>query len=497
MNNPGFDQSPTDTYSNGNAHEKMANGKVNTDPNKVVAVLGSGDYGRALSGRLVRSGYEVFIGSRDPNKNLKIREMVASTGATLTTQDVALSHARVVIIAVGRDNYDALPLSQLVGKVVVDVSNNTKSKKGPHHRSNAEYLQGLTRDTEVVKSFNVLSAYALENGGLQGSKEVFLASDFPEAKSLVSQMVRDMGFTPVDWGALKAARDIEEVPLRLMPSWKKPVKVAFGVFLGLWIMSFIQFQICMNSQYYNWTWGWKHLGMQNFNRTIAICAIWTLALCYLPGLIAAYLQLWRGTKYSRFPAFLDDWLKMRKQLGLLMLGMAAIHACISVAVLTPQSTAWVYEDPKEIEVLVPGENGTTTTSVVKEYNFEFNWRGELFLTMGAVSTCLLTVLGISSLPSVTATLSWREFTFIQSKLGWVAMVVAVLHDIFLAWYYMFLYKGCYGYLPIGPQYALYLPMLCIILKIPLLIPPVDNHLQRIRGGYERPPRGGKKTEMIA
>lgn len=43
------------------------------------------------------------------------------------------------------------------------------------------------------------------------------------------------------------------------------------------------------------------------------------------GLIAAYIQLWRGTKYSRFPAWLDNWLKMRKQLGLLMLGLAGMH----------------------------------------------------------------------------------------------------------------------------------------------------------------------------
>ena len=40
------------------------------------------------------------------------------------------------------------------------------------YRSNAEYLQGLVQEGKVVKGFNVLSAYALENGGLQGSKEV-------------------------------------------------------------------------------------------------------------------------------------------------------------------------------------------------------------------------------------------------------------------------------------------------------------------------------------
>ena len=39
------------------------------------------------------------------------------------------------------------------------------------YRSNAEYLQELVPEARVVKGFNVLSAYALENGGLQGSKE--------------------------------------------------------------------------------------------------------------------------------------------------------------------------------------------------------------------------------------------------------------------------------------------------------------------------------------
>lgn len=72
---------------------------------------------------------------------------------------------------------------------------------------------------------------------------------------------------------------------------------------------------------------------------------------------------------------------------------------------------------------------------------------------GAIATCLLVVLGISSLPSVTATLSWREFTFIQSKLGWIALIAAALHDVFLAWHYMFLYWGCFRTLPIGPQVA--------------------------------------------
>ncbi|TRY67856.1 hypothetical protein TCAL_05273 [Tigriopus californicus] len=36
---------------------------------ETIAVIGSGDFGRALSGRLVQAGYEVNIGSRDPQRN--------------------------------------------------------------------------------------------------------------------------------------------------------------------------------------------------------------------------------------------------------------------------------------------------------------------------------------------------------------------------------------------------------------------------------------------
>ena len=70
---------------------------------------------------------------------------------------------------------------------------------------------------------------------------------------------------------------------------------------------------------------WNHIPMDNMNKALAVHALTTLALCYLPGVLAGWLQLYRGTKYSRFPNWLDTWLKIRKQLGLLMLFAASIH----------------------------------------------------------------------------------------------------------------------------------------------------------------------------
>lgn len=34
---------------------------------EIVGVLGSGDYGRAIAGKIAQSGFTVLIGSRDPN----------------------------------------------------------------------------------------------------------------------------------------------------------------------------------------------------------------------------------------------------------------------------------------------------------------------------------------------------------------------------------------------------------------------------------------------
>ena len=59
-----------------------------------------------------------------------------------------------------------------------------------------------------------------------------------------------------------------------------------------------------------------------------------------------------------------------------------------------------------------------------------------------VSFAFAVVLGITSLPSVTASMTWKEFAFVQSKLGWVCMLFAVVHDICYGVPYFF-YPSCY------------------------------------------------------
>ena len=319
----------------------------------------------------------------------------------------------------------------------------------------------------IFQAFNVLSAYALETGGLQGSKEVFYAGDVHSAKEGVTALIRSLGFTPVDRGALRNAREIEDIPVQRFPLWKAPMIISLILFAVLFILAFTKYQICWTltwDAWKGWHWGrFETIPITTVNSTLAVHALNLLALCYLPGCIGAWIQIVRGTKYSRFPNWLDKWLKMRKQLGLLMLFSASVHMCMSVAVMSPTQYELAYGDPVEIVADVNKKYNWTASELVpdqkvKIYGSEkMHWRGECFLAAGiseyilgvvfilciayisiagVFSYALAVLLGITSLPSVTNVLTWKEFAFVQSKLGWICMIFACAHDMFYGWPYI-------------------------------------------------------------
>jgi len=467
-------------------------GDATNDTTRKVGIIGSGDFGRALAGRLAQTGYAPVIGSRNPNEK---RELVGKDVVMGTYSEAC--QADIIIIAIPQAHYGQLPADLLFGKTLVDVSNRGNAK--PDNESQAEYLAKLYPNSKVVKGFNVLSAYSLESGAVQGSKQVYIAGDCLEAKNNVAELVRGIGFTPVDLGALTAARVIEDIPMSMFPSWRKAFLVHAVLFAVLYTIGFLKYQVCWPLTWSdNFLWAlWNHIPMDTFNKTLATHSLISLSLCYLPGVLAAWLQIFRGTKYSRFPNWLDQWLRMRKQLGLLMLLTASLHACISVMTFSPTYQELAHRPPKEalISLLVEGadhdEKILLPNSTVTLYGTEkLDWRGESFVVTGVLGFGLVVLLGISSLPSVSQTLSWREFTFIQSGLGWTSIVLLCLHDILYGWKY--LNSPSCG-IPSSFQYALYIPGLAIVMKIPVMLPPLSSLLSRIRQGYVR----GQKSPSAA
>ncbi|XP_076049953.1 metalloreductase STEAP4-like [Oratosquilla oratoria] len=469
----------------GDEEKLEENEKAEKPKKKVLSVIGSGDYGRAIAGRIAQCDYTVFVGSRDPS-NPDIRNLLSSKpGTRLVSQDQAMRESEVILVAVGKDHYAKLPSHLLRGKVLIDVANNT-TPRSPDQPSNAEMLQALLPKSQVVKAFNVLSAYALENSQAQGSKEIPIASDNEHAKRVVMDLARAMGYNPVDRGALTNAREIEAIPLKLLPNWKTPFRIVAGMWFFHYLLLLAKFQICENvSSSTPWNWSsFRHLGLLNANRTSAITALWTLASCYLPGVIAAYTQLAWGTKYRRFPSWLDAWLRMRKQLGLLMFALGAMHTILGTAVWSAHYDKFMWEAPTLVRAEVQYNDTVFVRKEVPIFDSQMTWQGELFITAGAISIFLTCILAVTSLPSVGAALSWREFMFVQSKLGWMALLMGTLHNGLLG--FGFSKEDFTCSLPSGAQYALHVPCLVILLKLPLLCPCVDRRLQRIRQGHDRP-----------
>ncbi|KAM7383547.1 hypothetical protein PAMP_003189 [Pampus punctatissimus] len=357
-------------------------------------------------------------------------------------------------------------------------------KKNLYPEANAEYLQRLIPGSNVVKAFNTLSAWALQNGPSDANRQVYLCGNSAEAKQTVAETATKLGFTVLDRGSLSAARELEDFPLQLFPEWRLPLRIAFGLTV------FFFFYLLIRDVIYAYVNEKKDISFRIMvslaNKVFPIVSLIMLSLCYLPGVIAAVLQLYRGTKYKRFPNWLDRWMLCRKQLGLLALGFAFLHVLYTLII--------------PIRYYVRFRISASTISQIKENRTtEFDtttaWRTDSYYAVGILGFGLYVLLGISSLPSVSNALSWREFNFIQSKLGYLTLFFCTFHTYLYGWN-KFLRPSYYKwYTPPGYMLCLVVPSVVLVLKLLLLLPCVDRSLTRIRKGWERsePDDDSKRT----
>ncbi|KAI4872356.1 hypothetical protein NFI96_016870 [Prochilodus magdalenae] len=436
-----------------------------------VAILGSGDFSRSLAVRLVACGVNVVVGSRCVKR---IAPGLFPDAVELKNQEGAVARAdRLVFLALFPEHYSSLLglRASLAGKVLVDVSNGVEL--GSSRLSNAERLAEMFPESAVVKGFNVISAWTLQTGAQDGNRQVLLCSDSMEGKNEVAQLARRMGFHPVDLGGLCLAQDLESVPLRLFPSWHGPVLTTFILFLFFYGYGFVRGLLLpyldsgRNAFY--------RLAFDLVNESLPAVALVTLALVYLPGLFAAWLQLWRGTKYQRFPCWLDSWLLRRKQLGLMSFLCAALHGVYSLCL--PLRTTMQYR-------LINAAYAQIKAGVEEPWDELGVWRSDLYLSFGVLALGVLSLLAITSLPAVGNILTWREFTFVQSGLGYVALTFSVTHTLVFGWDFAFSPKAYAFYLPPSYMLAVALPCAVLVCRCFLLLPCISARLARIRRGWE-------------
>ena len=163
-----------------------------------IAVVGKGNVGGGLADRWERAGHEVSRIGKDGGD---------------------VSDAVVVLLAVpGGAVADAVEgVSGWHGKTVVDATNLVGASPPDGFASNAEFVKSKTNGP-TAKSFNLNFAVLYDQIGATKSKPSNIWSGDDEARSVVEQLTRDMGYEPVHAGGLDNAAAQE---------------AAIGLFFGL------------------------------------------------------------------------------------------------------------------------------------------------------------------------------------------------------------------------------------------------------------------------
>lgn len=182
-----------------------------------IAIIGSGNVGKALATRWLTAGHTIIFGSRSAHGE-RMQEILTQMGAhaTATTQAEAAAQAAVVVLAIPSHGFQEIVagLGNLDGKVVIDCINPlTATFDGVTlgtTTSVAEQVAALLPGASVVKAFNHIGAGVMLDPQVgERAATLFICGDDAAAKQTVNSLATEIGFAVEDAGALTAARLLE------------------------------------------------------------------------------------------------------------------------------------------------------------------------------------------------------------------------------------------------------------------------------------------------
>lgn len=176
-----------------------------------IGIIGSGNIGATLAQLFAKAGHLVEISnSRGPVSLKTLVKSINSKNVSASTPEGAVRFADVVLLAIPWRQKHELPPSDLFReKIVVDAMNpyseNFEVIDLGDSTSSEEVRKQLS-GARLVKAFNTMYYEMLRTGGRKSGDErlvLFVAGDDLDAKAVVSRLVDEIGFTPVDTGSLR------------------------------------------------------------------------------------------------------------------------------------------------------------------------------------------------------------------------------------------------------------------------------------------------------
>lgn len=182
-----------------------------------IGIVGAGMIGGSLAALFGARGHEVLLSnSRGPQT---LRDQVASLppGVQASTVEQAARGGDVVVVAIPLHRFPELPADAFAGKIVVDTGNYYPGRDGvlPQLESgqttSSEMVAAHLAGARLVKAFNTIYFQTLQADGRPDAPEeerlaIPVAGDDAAAKQVVAELIREIGFAPVDTGSLADGR---------------------------------------------------------------------------------------------------------------------------------------------------------------------------------------------------------------------------------------------------------------------------------------------------
>ena len=192
---------------------------------KKIGILGSGDVAQTLGSGFLDHGYEIMMGTRDPNK-LTDWNAKAGNQAKVGSMEETAKFGEVIVLAVKGLIAEALVKNVsawLSGKTVIDATNPIADAAPENgvikfttdlNQSLMEKLQKGVPAANFVKCFSCVGSYLMVNPNMPGGKPtMFIAGNSDAARSEVSGILDLFGWEVADMGKAEAARAIEPLAM--------------------------------------------------------------------------------------------------------------------------------------------------------------------------------------------------------------------------------------------------------------------------------------------
>lgn len=189
---------------------------------KRFAVIGSGVVGETLADGLLKLGYEVMRGTREPQKLAAWKEKGGASASVGTFAEAARFGEAVVLAVKGTAAESAIGLcgaDNLAGKPVLDTTNpiaDTPPEDGViryftgPNESLMERLQKRAPEAHFVKVFSSVGHAFMVQPDFGGIKPtMFICGNDGDAKALVRRLLDRFGWETEDVGGVASARAIE------------------------------------------------------------------------------------------------------------------------------------------------------------------------------------------------------------------------------------------------------------------------------------------------